>query len=187
MSDTSLEGHLHRGCGGRYASAVETVTVKVSGMGATVERGLYRCGKCGDVQRTIEQREAAEQVAVAQLREKHGLLAPKDVRQLREDLGLTHAQLGDLLYGTPRGIVEGWEKGRYLQNPTVDAMLRSLRDRPTLEQRAAKAGVAVLTPEELAAARADAAARQAALRAAARAERTKGPEPAEAPDPVDAT
>jgi len=173
MSDTSLEGHLHRGCGGRYAGAVETVTLKVSGMAASVERGFYRCAKCNDVQRTVEQRDAAEQAAVAQLRERHGLMTPKDVRQLREDLGLTHAQLGDLLYGTPRGIVEGWEKGRYLQNPTVDAMLRSLRDRETLEQRAAKAGVSIATLEELAAAKADAAARQAALRAA-RAERGKG-------------
>lgn len=187
MSDTSLEGHLHRGCGGRYAVASETVTVRVSGMAASVERGFYRCAKCDDVQRTIEQREAAEQAAIAQLRERHGLLAPRDIRVLREELGLTHVQLGELLYGTPKGIVEGWERGRYLQNQSVDAMLRSLRDRATLEQRAARAGVVVSTPEEVAAARADALARQAALRAAARAERAgnTGAGPAEVGAPMD--
>ena len=50
--------------------------------------------------------------------------------------------------GTPKGIVEGWEKGRYLQNREADALLRSLNDRETLERRAGKAGVQLpeLTP-----------------------------------------
>ncbi|MBX9856661.1 MAG: hypothetical protein K2Y26_14140, partial [Gemmatimonadaceae bacterium] len=47
----------------------------------------------------------------------------------------------ELIYGTPKGIVEGWEKGKYLQNREADAMIRSLADRATLEVRAAKAGV----------------------------------------------
>ena len=147
MSETSLEGHLHRSCGGRYTHATESVTIRVSGMAATVERELYRCGTCGDERCTVEQREAAEQTAIAAIRQTHGLLAPKEIRQLRTDLGLTHEQLGDLLYGTPRGIVEGWERGRYLQNAEADALLRSLTDRETLERRAAKAGVALPEPQ----------------------------------------
>ncbi|MFL5577846.1 MAG: hypothetical protein ACJ79S_17975 [Gemmatimonadaceae bacterium] len=146
MSDTSLEGHLHRLCGGRYAHATETVTLRISGMSAAVERAFYRCAKCGDAQRTVEQREAAEQAAVAAMRETHSLLAPKAIRQLRESLGLTVQQLGEVLYGTPKGIVEGWEKGRYLQNREADAMLRSLEDRATLERLAAKAGVVLPVP-----------------------------------------
>ena len=141
MSISSLEGHLHRFCGGRYQGAVETVTVRVSGMSATVERAFFRCAKCGDEQRTVEQRETAERSAVERIRAEHGLLAPREIRQLRESIGLTAAQLGELLYGTPKGVVEGWERGRYLQNPQVDVLLRSLEDRETLERRAAKAGV----------------------------------------------
>ena len=141
MSDSLLEGHLHRRCGGRYVHAAETVTVRASGMAATVERAFYRCDKCGDERRTVEQRESAEQAAIAAMRGEHALLAPREIRQLRERLGLTHQQLGELLYGIPRGIVEGWERGRYLQNPQVDGLLRSLADRETLERRAAKAGV----------------------------------------------
>lgn len=151
-----LEGHLHRLCGGRYSLASETVHVRVSGMTARVERDFYQCAKCGDVQRTVEQREAAEQEAVARLRAEHGLLAPKAIRQLREGLGLTHAQLGELLYGVPKGIVEGWERGRYLQNPEADAMLRSLEEREELERRAAKAGVVLPVPDAGPAAVADA-------------------------------
>lgn len=147
MSDVSLEGHLHRLCGGRYTLATEQVTIRLSGMSAAVERAFYRCGKCDDVQRTVEQREAAEQAAVAAMRTQHGLMAPREIKALRESMGLTPQQLGELLYGTPRGIVEGWERGRYLQNREADALLRSLRDREALERRAAKAGVTLPTPE----------------------------------------
>ena len=144
---TLLEGHLHRRCGGRYVRATEMVTLRVSGMAAQVERVFFRCDKCGDERRTVEQRESAEQSAVAVMREEHQLLAPRAIRQLRDRLGLTPQQLGDLLYGIPRGIVEGWERGRYVQNPQVDALLRSLEDRETLERRAARAGVALPRPE----------------------------------------
>ena len=144
--ESSLEGHLHRRCGGRYTLAGETVSLRVSGMTARVERSFFRCAKCGDEQRTLEQREAAERAAVAALREQHGLLAPRAIRQLREGLGLTTAQLGELLYGVPAGVVEGWERGRYLQNREADALLRSLENREELERRAAKAGVVLPTP-----------------------------------------
>jgi DNA-binding transcriptional regulator YiaG len=150
MSYSSLENHLHRLCGGRYAQFSETLTIRISGMAATVERALYRCSKCGDEQRTVEQRESAERAAVESIRATHGLMAPKQIRQLREALGLTPAQLGELLYGTPKGIVEGWEKGRYVQNREADAMLRSFEDRETLELRAAKAGVVLPDPALLA-------------------------------------
>lgn len=136
-----LDGSLHRKCGGRYQAAVETVTLRVSGMTATVERGVLRCSACGDEHRTVEQREAAEQAAVAAVRAEHGLMTPREIRHLRERLGLTHEQLGDLLYGVPRSVVEGWERGRYVQNPDADTLLRALEDRETLEKRAAKAGV----------------------------------------------
>jgi putative zinc finger/helix-turn-helix YgiT family protein len=151
VSVTSLDNHLHRFCGGRYQQAVETVTLRLSGMSAQVERGLYRCSKCGDEQRTVEQREAAEREALERIRAEHALLTPREIRQLRDALGLTAAQVGELLYGVPRGVVEGWERGRYLQNREADALLRGLRDRETLERRAAKAGVVLPQPDLLSA------------------------------------
>lgn len=141
--DHLLDGHLHRFCGGRYQRAVERIVVRLSGMQAEVERALYRCAACGDEQRTVEQRESAERDAVARMREVNGLLSPREIRRLREDLALAPQQLGDLLYGVPKGIVDGWERGRYLQNRAADAILRSLRDADVLTQRAAKAGVAL--------------------------------------------
>lgn len=148
MSDSLLDGYLHRRCGGRYARAEESITVRVSGMASQVTRHFFRCDKCGDERRTVEQREAAEQEAVAAMRAEHSLLTPKEIRQLRDSLGLTPQQLGELLYGIPKGIVEGWERGRYLQNPQVDALLRSFADRAEVERRAAKAGVVLPVPGE---------------------------------------
>ena len=141
LSIATLDGSLHRGCGGRYALKNETVTVRFSGMATEVTRAFFQCDKCAHESRTIDQREAAEKGAVEQIRAAHGLLAPRAIRQLREGLGLTTAQFSELCYGTPKGIVEGWEKGKYLQNREADALLRSFTDRETLEKRAAKAGV----------------------------------------------
>ncbi len=145
MSLSSLEGSLHRGCGGRYALHAEQVTIRLSGMGAEVTREFFRCEKCAHEQRTIEQRDAAEKQATELIRAEYGLLTPKEIRQLRESIGLTSAQLADVCYGTPKGIVAGWEKGRYLQNRDADALLRSLKDPETLEFRAGRAGVVLPT------------------------------------------
>ncbi len=146
MSDSSLEGHVHRNCGGLYEHAVERVTVRKSGMSAEVERGLFRCPRCGDEQRTLEQTEAAEQAAIATMRAEYGLMEPREMRALRNSLGLTTAQLSDLMYGTPKGIVEGWLRGRYLQNVEADRLLRSLADPEILSRRAARAGITLPEP-----------------------------------------
>jgi len=149
MSIATLEGSLHRGCGGRYSLLTETVVVRISGMAATVERQFYRCDKCAHDNRTIEQRDAAEKMAIELIRAEHDLLTPREIRHLRESLHLTTAQLAELCYGTPKGIVEGWEKGRYVQNREADALIRSLADPDVLERRAAKAGVTLAGPESL--------------------------------------
>lgn len=146
MSESLLDGHLHRGCGGRYVRHTEPVTIRVSGMTATVDRVFYRCSRCDDEHRTVEQREAAERAAVDAVRVEHALLAPRQIRQLRESLGLTTEQMGDLLYGIPRTIVEGWEKGRYVQNREVNEMMRRLEDPEFLRERAARAGVTLPEP-----------------------------------------
>ena len=88
MSLATLEGTLHRGCGGHYALLTETVTIRVSGMAAEVERAFFQCDKCANEQRTIDQRDGAEKTAIEQIRAEHDLLAPKAIRQLRVGEGL---------------------------------------------------------------------------------------------------
>ena len=173
MSDTALENHVHRRCGGHYLRVTDETTIRVSGMSTTVERAFFRCDRCGDEQFTVEQRESVEKTALAAIRTAHGLLSPREIKALRERLGLTPAQLGELVYGVPKGLIEGWEKGRYLQNRDADAMLRSLEKRETLERRAARAGVTLPVPAVV----------------AAESDRTSGGESAAGPDalpPADA-
>ncbi len=122
--------------------------MRVSGMAADVTREFYRCDKCDIQQRTIDQREAAEKAAVERIRAVHDLLSPRAIRYLRESLRLSVEQLSDLCYGTPKGIVEGWEKGRYLQNREADALIRSFEFPEALQRRAAKAGVVLPSLEE---------------------------------------
>ncbi len=110
-------------------------------MTAEVTREYYRCEKCEHEQRTIDQRDSSEKAAIEAIRAEYSLLMPREIRHIREAAGLTTAQFAELCYGTPKGIVEGWEKGRYLQNREADALIRSLAVRETLELRAAKAGV----------------------------------------------
>ena len=143
MSELSLAGHLHRRCGGHYALAVEEVTIRLSGMTARVDRAMYKCDKCADRQHTVEQREDAEREAILTMRTQHHLMTGKEIRHFRESVGLSTAQLGELLHGLPKGIVEGWEKGRYLQSPAVDAMLRTLSEADERERRALRAGFAL--------------------------------------------
>ena len=112
MSELTLERHLHRRCGGHYGLAVEEVIIRLSGMTAKVDRAMYKCDKCGDRQHTVEQREDAEREAVLTMRSRHTLLTAKEIRHFRESVALTTAQFGELLHGLPKGIVEGWEKGR---------------------------------------------------------------------------
>ncbi len=146
MSLATLDGSLHRGCGGRYALQTESVTLRISGMAAEVNRQYFRCEKCSHENRTIDQRDVSQKAATEQIRATNLLLAPKAIRQLRESLGLTIPQLAELCYGTPKGIVEGWEKGKYLQNREADALIRGLLDPETLERRASKAGVTLPVP-----------------------------------------
>ena len=141
MTDVALEGRPHGGCGGRYTRRSHTANIRVSGMHATVERARYECDACGDAQYTVEQRDRAEQAAIESIRATYGLLTPREIRKLRASTALTPEQFGHLLYGTPRGVIEGWERGRYLQNQDADALIRSLADRETLERRATRAGV----------------------------------------------
>lgn len=147
MSESSLEGHVHRNCGGVYERDAQRVTIRAGGASAEVERGLYRCDRCGDEQHTVEQREAAEQAAIARIRIEHGLLEPREIRALRTGLGLTTAQFAELVYGTPKGIIEGWERGRYVQNVEADRLIRSLADPEVLRQRAARVGITLPDPD----------------------------------------
>ena len=62
-------------------------------------------------------------------RNRHALLAPAEIRAIREKYGLTQAQLARLLR-LGGNTLSRWEAGRNVQTAAMDVLLRLLRDLP---------------------------------------------------------
>src|SRR5437588_65805 len=77
------------------------------------------CSRCGEM---IITNDLADQ-ASAELRRVAGLLAPETIRQKRETLGLSRAQLAAALYLTETTLTQ-WENGVQLQPRALDLLLR---------------------------------------------------------------
>jgi DNA-binding transcriptional regulator YiaG len=143
MSDFSLEGFLHGGCGGKYRRVTETAAVTISGMRVSIEREVFRCSSCHDTRRTFDQLEAAERVARDQVRSTFALLPPTEITAVRVSLGLELKPFAALIPVT-EGVVRGWEKGSYVQNQAADAVLRQLASDPVFATAAAaRAGISL--------------------------------------------
>jgi putative zinc finger/helix-turn-helix YgiT family protein len=78
-----------------------------------------RCGNCGAI--SIDD-EADRQISAAFRREAR-LLAPEEIRQGREKLGLTQKQFANLL-GVGEATVSRWETGAQIQQRAMDRFLR---------------------------------------------------------------
>jgi DNA-binding transcriptional regulator YiaG len=71
----------------------------------------------------------AEDEADTRYREKYELMPPDEIRSLRERIGLTQADLADVLRVSELKVSR-WETGRTVQSATIDALLRLIRDVP---------------------------------------------------------
>jgi HTH-type transcriptional regulator/antitoxin MqsA len=89
----------------------------------------------------VMQRRAAE---IA--RREDGLLAPAEIRALRESYGLSQEGFERLIKAGPKTVTR-WERGTVCQNGTADTLMRMLRDEPAIAARlAAERGVAIHEP-----------------------------------------
>jgi putative zinc finger/helix-turn-helix YgiT family protein len=88
-----------------------------------------RCPKCGDGILTLAAARELSFKAHATYRERHDLLAPAEIRAIREKYGLTQAQLAKLLR-LGANTLSRWEAGRNVQTAAMDVLLRLLRDLP---------------------------------------------------------
>jgi len=87
------------------------------------------CPRCGEsVLRADDARQLFHRAQEA-YRHKHRLLAPHEIRDLREHLGLTPGRLARLLHLRADALLR-WETARGVQSATMDALLRVLRDVP---------------------------------------------------------
>lgn len=117
-------------CGGKTARSRARLELSVNGEAVEVP-GIphLRCKDCGEAILTLEASGRLRREAHAAYREKHGLLAPEELIELREKLGISQVELGRLLH-LGNNTVSRWETGRKVQSASMDSFLRVLRDVP---------------------------------------------------------
>jgi len=131
----------------------ESRSVRTLAVGRSVDAGdgtrlpyrdkLTACGACGERFYTHEQALGSSRVRAGALRRHEGLLAPDEIRAIRQRYGLTQDALERLLRVGPKTVVR-WERGTVCQSAAVDTLLGILRDEPAAVARlAARAGVTV--------------------------------------------
>jgi len=88
-----------------------------------------RCGNCGDI--SID--EGADQQISDAFRRVAQLLSPEQIKEGRQQLGLTEQKLADLL-GVAVSTLAQWESGGRVQQRPLDGLLRAIFDLPELRR-----------------------------------------------------
>jgi putative zinc finger/helix-turn-helix YgiT family protein len=118
-------------CGAIMRPARGSLSVSVNGESMAVP-GLphLRCPACGERMFGLGVARELERRAIDLYRTKYGLLAADEIKTLRQDLGLTQAELARLLR-LGGNTISRWEAGRNVQSAVMDMLLRLIRDVPS--------------------------------------------------------
>src|SRR6266404_8641826 len=119
-------------CGQRamqLATVSYTTTIEHDGRAYRVEVPALTVPQCGNCQAISIDDEADQQISAAFRREAR-LLAPEEIRQGREKLGLTQKQFANLL-GVGEATVSRWETGAQIQQRAMDRFVRLCLASPT--------------------------------------------------------
>lgn len=121
-------------CGEELVVSSEELPTVVNGERVMVKGVEHlRCPSCGEVVLRYEDARALQEQGIEAYRQQHDLLTAEEIRALRQQLGLTQAQLATLLQ-LGLNTVSRWESGRNVQSGALDLLLKLLRDVPgTLE------------------------------------------------------
>lgn len=130
--EVNLESRPHD-CGlGVYRQQSVQRDVRIGASTFSVPQNEYVCDGCGETRQTLSQFGIARRAAAAQARDKQSLMAPSEIRELRENrLGVTQAFFEKAL-GLGEKTVVRWETGKVLQPKATDNLLRCLQRDPQL-------------------------------------------------------
>src|SRR6266702_8801679 len=106
----------------RLATVSYATTVEHDGRAYRVEIPALTVPQCGNCQALSIDDEADRQISAAFRREAR-LLAPEEIRQGREKLGLTQKEFANLL-GIGEATVSRWETGAQIPQRAMDRFLR---------------------------------------------------------------
>jgi putative zinc finger/helix-turn-helix YgiT family protein len=117
-------------CGTMMRRTQEALTSSVNGEEIRVPKISHlRCPKCGEGLFSLQEAEALRLGAFDIYRKKYGLLSADEIRAVREQHGLTQAELAQLLR-LGGNTLSRWEAGRNVQSAAMDVLLRLIRDLP---------------------------------------------------------
>ncbi len=106
----------------QLATVAYVTTIEHDGRAYRVEIPALTVPQCTNCQAISIDDEADQQISAAFRHEAH-LLAPEEIRQGRERLGLTQKQFANLL-GVGEATVSRWETGAQIQQRAMDRFLR---------------------------------------------------------------
>lgn len=113
-------------CSGALRSVRERRTVAIGRRRVSIDDQFHRCDRCGNILYAPGEADASLRRAAEVVRREDDLLAPDEIRAIREALRLTQAQFEALLGTGPKTAVR-WERGTVAQNITTDRLLRLIR------------------------------------------------------------
>lgn len=83
----------------------------------------YACDRCGEVELDAKAMAESRRQADSQYRERHGLLSPEAIRNIRRSLKLNQKEFEAML-GLSSPTVSRWETGAIVQPEAMDKFLR---------------------------------------------------------------
>jgi HTH-type transcriptional regulator/antitoxin MqsA len=123
-------------CGGSLECARVVREVQVGHRSIPVEVEVSRCPSCGEILLAAGQMREMQRRAAEIARREDGLLAPDEIRALRERHHLSQEAFERLINAGPKTVTR-WERGTVCQNGTADTLMRLLRDDPAIAARLA--------------------------------------------------
>jgi len=117
-------------CGNMMIESDDAIEYRVRGEVFNIPGIMHGiCNNCGEVEIDLESAEILSEKANELYRKRHGLLAPGEIRQIREKLGVTQQQFEKAI-GAGKTTVSRWESGSIMQPSVADTLLRIIRDHP---------------------------------------------------------
>jgi HTH-type transcriptional regulator / antitoxin MqsA len=123
-------------CGGSLERARVVREVQAGHHSIPVEVEVSRCSSCGEILLAAGQMRDMQRRAAEIARQEDGLLAPDEIRALRERYHLSREAFERLIKAGPKTVTR-WERGTVCQNGTADTLMRLLRDDPAIAARLA--------------------------------------------------
>jgi putative zinc finger/helix-turn-helix YgiT family protein len=116
-------------CAGTAHLVREIRDIPVGGRKVSVEVEIMRCHDCGEGYFLPGAMRAAQQAAADVVRRQEELLTAGEIRDFRQQAGLTQTELEQILGSGPKTVTR-WERGAVAQSRMADTLIRILRDHP---------------------------------------------------------